>query len=148
MAGGHHDGFAHPDIDRDMPHHDMEGHRQRMEEDMMSRHTDMLTRREERYRSRASSASFTDEQHGLFNSLLEEYISKEKAMMESRVNAKASRMRPSGDMRDPEVKEQFKADLRKSIDERKEADRALRDEVRDFRKQLDDMLNAHPRADL
>lgn len=135
-----------PGLDRLHEHHHET--RKRMEEDMAERHNDMLLRRAERYRSRAERSSLSSEDKALVDQLIEEYVTKEKDMMDSRMKAKSDRMRPAGDMRDPAVKEQFKADLRKSIDERKEKDRVMRDEVRDLRHRLEDMLSAHPGADL
>lgn len=135
--------------DIDMGEMDHHASRKKMEEGMADRHNDMLLRRAERYRTRAEKAtSLSDEERAEINGLIEQYIAKEKDMMDSRLSAKSDRMRPSGDMRDPEVKEKFKADLRRSIDERKEKDKAARDEVRELRHRLEEMLNAHPRADL
>lgn len=116
--------------------------------DMKDRHSDMITRRAERYRERASKMTMSSTEQEEFNQLLEDYTAKEMDMMESRLNSKKDRMRPSGDMRDPEVKEKFKADLRRSIDERKETDKATRDELRELRRRIDDILLANPMADL
>ena len=133
----------------DMGDADHHASRLKMEQGMADRHNDMLLRRAERYRTRAEKATgLSDEERAEIDQLIEQYITKEKDMMESRMASKSDRMRPSGDMRDPEVKEKFKADLRRSIDERKEKDKAARDEVRELRHRLEEMLSAHPRADL
>jgi hypothetical protein len=135
-----------PDFEED--HVEAHQHRERMESDMKERHSDMLVRRAERYKERAEKSSLAAEDRTLFDTLLEKYVMKERDMMESRMDGKRDRMRPSGDMRDPEVKDQFKADLRRSIDERKETDKATRDELRDLRQQIEEMLNSHPGSDL
>lgn len=122
--------------------------RVKMEQDMSERHNDMLLRRAEKYRSRASSLALSAEDRETVDKLIEDFIAKEKDMLDARMTAKTDRMRPTGDMRDAAVKEQFKADLRRSIDERKESDRVMRDEARDIRQRLEEILNSHAGADL
>lgn len=118
--------------------------------DMQERHSNMLERRAERYRERLEkmSSSISQSQRSEIHDKIEEYISKEKDLLASRLNAKQDRMRPTGDIRDPEVKKKFKEDLRRSIDERKDRDRQMRHEVHELRKELDEKLNANPGADL
>lgn len=116
--------------------------------DMKAKHSDMLQRRSSSYHQRAETAGLSEEELKTVKKHISDYTEIESRLMDYRLESKNDRLKPDGDMRKQEVKDKFKADLRKHIDSRREIEHGMRDEAQRLREAIENLLRKSAQADL
>lgn len=109
-----------------------------------SRHQEALKRRASHFRSRAEHEGLPRDAMDELDSLVAQWLREEEELMDFRTRSKSDRVQPEGDMRDPEVREAFRAAISRHVEARKEEEKERRDRVAAARAKIDALLNSRP----